>query len=588
MRWFQPLTIALMFVTWSSARGEDVFLDLDFESETAGKAPANWRSFTAGTKPDVTVFDFGGGKALRGVRSDSSKLVALARDFDSPQQRVLIEFDLAISESAGRAFHLWTYEPGGRDASQLNLATHRSQLRHYGEGSWTDVGIRLTESEDAENPVWHRIRALVDAEANSVNLWFAESGSQIAPDAIPTAKIAYRSRLPIGGIGFVSGSRIAEDAWYLIDNLTVRGGADLPEPTRAPALPEAFPLWTGGDPPSDPEQIPFATGLENRTLHRAEEGKFQFLHGAAILPYKGVFYANWANSPVNENGPHETLQGRRSYDGGKTWPKLEVIGPGFDGPDRHSHGVLFEHQGELWTICARFGVGDTGRVFRGLKGEAFVLDEAEDRWESRGIVMDNCWPYDPPVKLENGSSITGGQDRDGLPVVAISQGDDFTKWDSVLIPYHPKLGPSFAETTVWAEGNRVLAVIRGGSGVAWVSQSEDGGRTWSIAGPSNYPMPRAKAFLGKLSTGQLFIVSNLRDRDTLVVSAGKPGELSVSRMWRIRHGKSEAPRFAGFAKSKQWSYPYACEHEGQLYVVYSIGKEDCGLSVIPVKSLAVE
>jgi hypothetical protein len=100
-------------------------------------------------------------------------------------------------------------------------------------------------------------------------------------------------------------------------------------------------------------------------------------------------------------------------------------------------------------------------------------------------------------------------------------------------------------------------------------------------------MPRAKPYLGRLSTGQLYLLSNLNNRDTLVVSVSRPGERTLSRIWRVRHGKSEPPRFAGRAKSKQWSYPYGYEHDGQLYVVYSIGKEDCGLSMLPVDSLVV-
>jgi hypothetical protein len=201
--------------------------------------------------------------------------------------------------------------------------------------------------------------------------------------------------------------------------------------------------------------------------------------------------------------------------------------------------------------------------------------------------MNNCWPYDQPVRMENGDYITGGQDKDGIPVVAISCGDDLTNWESVHIPYPPELEPRFAETTVWAEGKRVLAVIRGGGDVAWVATSEDYGKTWKQAMPSNYPMPRAKAYLGKLSTGQLYLISNLRDRNTLVISVGRPNEMTLSCMWRIRHGKSIPPRFEGLAKSKQWSYPYGYEYNGKLYVVYSIGKEDCGLSVIPIESLSI-
>jgi hypothetical protein len=247
--------------------------------------------------------------------------------------------------------------------------------------------------------------------------------------------------------------------------------------------------------------------------------------------------------------------------------------------------VLFVHKGELWTICARFGVGTPGRRFTGLRAEAFVLDEKTDRWKSRGIVMNNCWPYDQPVRMANGNFITGGQDKDGLPVVAISHGDKLTKWDSVPIPYDRRLKPGFAETTVCSDGDRVIAVIRGGGGVAWVSTSDDDGRNWSIARPSNLPMPRAKAYLGRLRTGQIYLVSNLVNRDTLVISVSRPGEQTLSRMWRIRHGKSIPPRFAGAAKAKQWSYPYAFEHDEKLYVVYSVGKEECGLSILPIESL---
>lgn len=344
-------------------------------------------------------------------------------------------------------------------------------------------------------------------------------------------------------------------------------------------------LWSTDVAFPSPQDLDEPDGMTHATIHGATVDGYKFLHGAAIIEHEGVLYANWANSPTNENGPHETLQGRRSHNGGKTWSDLEVIGPGFDGPGRHSHGVLGVHKGELWAICSRFGVGEKARRFSGLKAEAFVLDKQTDKWVSRGIVMDNCWPYDEPVRMPNGNYITGGQDKDGLPVVAISHGDDWTKWDTVLIPFDPALKPSFAETTVLTDGDRVVAVIRGDGGAAWVSTSKDSGRTWSTAQRSNYLMPRAKAYLGRLSDGRAYLVSNLVNRDTLVVAVSDPGKITMRRMWRLRHGKSGPPRFKGRAKSKQWSYPYAHEHDGKLYIVYSIGKEDCGLTVVPVASL---
>jgi len=454
------------------------------------------------------------------------------------------------------------------------------------QGEWATVGC----STRPQPGRWHLIGVVV-RRANA-ELWVNGklTGQVKLTKAIPQT----RAPLTFGGVD--DNGHIWQNFVGALDEIRLfdkpLDAAQMAAPYRPvtathkiPALPQPFTLWSGPPIPSDVEEIPFAEGVEHRTIHRPSEDGYKFLHGAAIVEHKGVMYANWANSPVNENGPHETLQGKRSNDGGVTWSELEVIGPGFEGNQRHSHGVLFVHKDELWTICARFGVGTPGRRFPGLQAEAFVLDEQTDRWKSRGIVMKNCWPYDEPVRMASGDFITGGQDKDGLPVVAISSGDDLTQWKSVLIPYDRRLKPSFAETTVWSEGDRVTAVIRGGGGVAWVSTSEDFGRTWSKAGPSSLPMPRAKAYFSKLSTGQLYLLSNLGNRDTLVISVSRPGEQTLSRMWRIRHGKSIPPRFPGQAKGKQWSYPYGYEHDGELYIVYSVGKEDCGLSVIPVASL---
>jgi hypothetical protein len=98
-------------------------------------------------------------------------------------------------------------------------------------------------------------------------------------------------------------------------------------------------------------------------------------------------------------------------------------------------------------------------------------------------------------------------------------------------------------------------------------------------------MADSKPYVLRLSTGQRCLVSNWPSRDTLLIAVSEPGETLLSHVHRIRHGRSPSARGSGHFGSSQWSYPYAHEHDGRIYVVYSITKEDCGLSIIPLEAL---
>ena len=75
-------------------------------------------------------------------------------------------------------------------------------------------------------------------------------------------------------------------------------------------------------------------------------------------------------------------------------------------------------------------------------------------WDSLGAVIEGgFWPMQEPQKMDDGHWIMagfriGGQfgETGNLPAVAISKGDDFTKWEMVVIPAAPGLCSIWAST----------------------------------------------------------------------------------------------------------------------------------------------
>lgn len=344
-----------------------------------------------------------------------------------------------------------------------------------------------------------------------------------------------------------------------------------------------YTLWTGEQNPEEIESLPDVPGIRYSLPHGVEKG-WDFLHGAAVVEHKGQLLVNWAHNPGKENTATELVRGRRSDDGGKTWGEAELVAPGFEGPRRHSHGVFLEQDGKLWCFVSNFGEGEPKGLFSGLRTEAFTLNEQTNDWDSQGIVANDCWPMDAPMKMADGNWIMGGLTSKIRSCVAISHGDDLTKWDTVPIPW-PE-GRGFLETSILVEDDQVTAFIRNQGWVA-ISVSKDYGRTWSEVMKGNYPMAASQPFAGKLSTGQSYLLSNIRNRHTLAIAVSKPGEKTFSRVWRVRHG--EGPEdYAGAVRGGAWAYPYAYEHDAKLYVVYSVRKRECEMAIIPISSLTVE
>jgi len=219
------------------------------------------------------------------------------------------------------------------------------------------------------------------------------------------------------------------------------------------------------------------------------------------------------------------------------------------------------------------------------------------------VVKDGFWPLQEPLKMADGNWIMSGVrvangygGTDDPAAVAISHGDDLTRWDLVVIPKPPQY-VMWGESAVIVDGRRVINAARfGARAQALVAVSEDCGRTWTESRPSNLPMATSKPYAGTLSTGQRYLVCTTTAdsggrRSPLTIAVSRPGENAFSRVFRIRDAVHEGP---GESHPKAaLSYPYAAEHAGKLYVGYSNSggrggnQNSAELAVISITSLAV-
>ncbi|MCL4202268.1 MAG: exo-alpha-sialidase [Pirellulaceae bacterium] len=473
-----------------------------------------------------------------------------------------------------------------------------------------DQGWKTVDSQTASQP-GHWTHVAVTVERGTGRLYVngrPEGQARLAP-SVP----ATEAPLTIGAVN--NGGRLMQMFLGAIDEVSLFRGVLTPAEIRTMAdkatsphkieIPELVKIWSGGPVPNSAE-IPVLPGVEFHVIKPYEFSKdgYRFLHGVALAWHKGRLYASFGHNRGGENTDTEEARGCVSDDGGRTWSDVCTIDSGQPGLGV-SHGVFLSHQGSLWAFHGAYrGIMDQ------VHTRAYVLDEPTGHWQARGVVVEGgFWPMQEPLKMADGNWImSGARVGDGNPAaVAISRGDDLTKWDLVVIPKAPSL-PMWGESSVILDGQRVVNVARhGNQAVALVATSDDFGRTWTPSRPGNLPMVTSKPYTGTLSTGQHYLIATTtadsgRRRSPLTIAVSRPGQRELSRVFVIRHalfpeGPGESHERAALA------YPYAVEHGGRLYVGYSnsgggVGRTGEGrerwnnnsaeLAIIPVSALLDE
>ena len=371
---------------------------------------------------------------------------------------------------------------------------------------------------------------------------------------------------------------------------------EVPQPMTAD-----FPLWDEKQKLGAAKDLPVLDGVEFHVIKKWDKATdgYTFLHGVGLAWHKGKLYASIGHNKGDENTVTEEAQYRVSEDGGRTWGELRAIDTGEEDQLAVSHGVFLSHAGKLWAFHGAYY-----NKMQRIHTRAYSLDEATGQWVKHGVVIENgFWALNQPVKMSDGNWIMPGisagaySEKNTNPAaVAISHGDDFTKWDFVRIPA-PQGIKMWGESSIIVEGANVLNIARyGAKPLALVAKSSDFGRTWTTMAESNLPMTTSKPCAGLLSNGQRYLIcttaaNNGGRRSPLTIAVSKPGETLLSKVFVIRHGEFPA---GGEPRANALSYPCATEHEGKLYVGYSNNGGRKGnhnsaeMAVIPIVNLRSE
>ncbi len=497
----------------------------------------------------------------------------------------------------------------------------RFYLRH--DDQWKTVESRSTPMPGR----WYHVVVTVDAGRASLYLNGVLEGQAKLGSPIPNTA----APLTIGGVN--DGGRLRQMLFGAVDEISLYDRALAAEEVKAMYVPVSathqlpedwrYLLWDSSKPVPKYAEATLLEDVEFVVVkaREPEVDGYNWLHGAAIVRHKGALYVSFGHNKGSENTATEEARGQKSTDGGRTWGPLFTIDDG-DEPDLAiSHGVFLSHDGELWAFHGAF----YGRM-RDIHTRAYVLDEQSGRWRTKGVVAkDGFWPMQEPQRMDDGNWIMAGISVGGTiggpddpAAVAVSHGDDLTRWDIVRVS-KPEDMEMWGESTVIVErrvgfqpagsdqGNAdtpsapsIICIARYRKPIALASVSRDFGRTWTEIRESNLPMAASKPYAGILSTGQRYLVctttaDSANRRSPLTIAVSRPRESVFSRIYRIRDAAvavpgSSVPRIESHPQCRL-SYPYAAEYDGKLYVIYSNdgsrggNRNSCELAIIPIEKL---
>ena len=344
---------------------------------------------------------------------------------------------------------------------------------------------------------------------------------------------------------------------------------------------------------------------ERSMIYRATPETGIYNHHPSLVVFQGKLFACWSNGKEgNEDDPGQRVLYATSSDG-VNWSKFRVLFDPQDKKTESSGAGGFHVHGK--TLVAYYTHRKGVPILSLLKADSalYARTTRDGKTWTKPVRIATGSFMESPLRLPSGRLILSGEatgprratKKSRMQLLYSDNPSGLGPWKEGRIE-PAKSKPIGEKIFRWSEpcpfvrlDGAIVAPFRNTSGYFYVSISKDNGVSWSVPQPTNFEDSRARFCTGQLPDGRFYIISNpgpgrsrrygTGNRSLLTISFSKDGKLFDKAF--VLRGERAVHRFPGQGKANGWQYPHAVIFKNHLCVIYSINKEDIGITRLALK-----